>query len=93
MAQNVKFFILVTKYAILLCHKKCGEWPYYSAQSFTVGYRWSTHTKAFDTALTTTHYYFSFSCKSKPIEIELQHSHTTHTQFLHLSQHSNLFEI
>ncbi len=28
MDQDVIFFILVTKEALLLCYKKCGEWPY-----------------------------------------------------------------
>ena len=28
MAQDVKFVILVTKDALLVCHKKCGERPY-----------------------------------------------------------------
>ena len=28
MAQDVKFVILVTNDALLLCHKKCGERPY-----------------------------------------------------------------
>jgi len=25
--QDVKYIILVTKHALLPCHKKCGEWP------------------------------------------------------------------
>ncbi len=28
MAQDVQFVILVTKDALLLCHIKCGEWPF-----------------------------------------------------------------
>jgi len=28
MALDVKFVQLVTKDALLLCHKKCGKWPY-----------------------------------------------------------------
>ncbi len=28
MAQDIIFFTLDNKDALLICHKKCGEWPY-----------------------------------------------------------------